>query len=79
MNIDVARSFAEAHPGSVTLSDIETVTPISASQVAMKGFGFKSLEQMEKVSYYDMLVKVHKLAKFFEQTDKELVLGSTFC
>ncbi len=77
MNIDMAKSLVEAHPGNVTLSNIETSTAISASQVAIKAFGFKSLKQVEKTSYYDIPVKAHKLAKFFVQTDKELVRGAS--
>ncbi len=78
MNIDISKSFVEAYPGYAVLSDIETVTPISASQVAMRGLGFKSLKQMKKTSYYDMPVKACKLAKFFAQTDKELALGAPY-
>ncbi len=68
MDLDTAKSFTEKHPGFVTLVGPKT-NFLSASKAAVKGFGFKSIEQLKKVSYLDIPVKARAVTKLCKKND----------
>ena len=72
MDLNTAKEFVEKYPGYMTLVDTETCM-LSASKIAIERWGYKSVEQMENISYYDYPVKGNKLAIFFDRADKKMV------
>ena len=77
MDLNTAKEFVERYPGYISYTDTKTHI-LSASNLVTKEFGYKSIEQIKNKSYYEFPVKISKLAKFFEWSEKDIISGEPY-